>query len=308
VEAGLTFFEEPVKGTKNPDFRAKLESLIKEKYPSEGPNNIAAEVGLSREAVIIRAKRLGVKQDRKALFKRISETRTELYDTLNLALWRPTLTPVGAYYLGLLWADGTVSYETPDTAKDRESHYNVVLTLTGDEQELVYDFARRLHLTEDRVRPHRKYEEHHKDGKTLKLSGKRITSMLIDHFGIYPRKSYSDPEFPKNIPDNLLSSFTRGVSLDGDGSGNLYEYNSPTPVYVINGSPKFINELWKRVKIQVPSLTREPYKISGESIWAFGVHGPDKVPEFTRWLHNEEPGYPFARRKHEPFLQFLLNR
>lgn len=298
-----------MKGIKNSEFRARIAALIAQRYPSEGPDLIAQETGLSRAAIILRANRAGITQDRKALYERISVTKTELFDTLNLSIWVPTLTSIGAYYLGLIWADGTVWYETPDQAKNRESAYFVQLCLSGEESLLVYDLAKRLHLPEDRVRPHKKYEEQHKDAKVLKLCGKRISSMMIEHYGVYPRKSYIDPEFPKNIPDSLLSSFSRGV-YDGDGSGNLYVDNSSTPVYSFHGSKKFIFELWKRMKVQVPELLRDPYQHSqSKDLWLFGVHGPDKVGPLTRWLHNEpSPDYPYAKRKHEPFLKFLSIR
>lgn len=110
-------------------------------------------------------------------------------------------TPEGAYWLGLLAADGwIVTY--------RDEPIGVALALHPRDMELLHGYADFVGFKGEpkRTRPEAELYQ-------VKISSKRMTSDLIRH-GIVPRKSRVI-ELPA-IQDHLMPHFIRGL-FDGDG-------------------------------------------------------------------------------------------
>lgn len=275
----------------------EVATQIKQRYPQEGPYKIAAEYNLSIDAIYLRANRLGIYANSQEWYQRTSKTK-EKFDTLDLSLWFPELTPTGAYFLGLAWADGTTAYRTPDQAPKRQSTYQVTFRHSGVDREVLDYLAEKLNLSPERVRKVKKYSEKHQHPFCLKLCGRRIADLFQNYYGIPMRKSYIDPPFPSNIPDALLGDFTRGL-FDGDGTVIYDPANSPNPGYKIYGSEKFMIELVRRLyaKIKLPS---NPIHTHGQcpGLKYFGIYAPTDVRKFTRFLHPDSGDYPYLKRKH----------
>jgi hypothetical protein len=280
--------------------------MIQEVYPKYGPKPIAERFGLSIGDIYRRARLNGIYVVTIGQHERASQTKTDLFDTLDLHLWIPELTSVGAYYLGLAWADATMAFVRPQDAIGRWSRYHVAFSQSGEEdKEVVYFLANKLGLPDSRVRQVKKYKDSHKHPYRLKLSGKRIASLFIDHFGIPMRKSFVDPPYP-NIPDNRLIPFARGL-FDGDGS-SVYEWGSSycAPPYRFYGTTVFLESFRERMQkilsFRIPSIRPHCDKLS-----VFDVCAIEAVRELTLAMHAErEQGieYPFMSRKHRHFMEF----
>jgi hypothetical protein len=276
---------------------------IREKYPILGPTLLSKEMGLSYSEVYCQARRMGIKVNKTHRYSRYSQTVTQRYDILDLSIWTPDLTPIGAYYLGIFWADATVDYKTPEQARNGRSRYFLQISLTVDEWSIIYKLAEVLRLSPDRVRPVKKYQEHHKDPKVLKLSGKRIASLMIDHYGILPRKSYINPAHPHNIPDDLYWAWALGI-FDGDGSSNL---SSVTPQYSWYTSPLFMEEFHPRLKANTRLQLNPPTDEQG-TLKKLQVCDPHNVWHLAKFLYQgyeKDPQFPLAHRKHRRFLDYL---
>jgi len=294
--------------------RDEMNAEIVRRYPEEGPDQLAEDLGLSRAAVILRANRNGITRDEEAKYEQSSRTRTERHDTVDLSIFDP-LSHAGAYYLGLCWSDGTVAYkEHKDFVKGGQwPGFYVNYTLT--DWEPLYDLAKRLGFSSERVRNHKKYKEHHKQAKTLKISGRRIAGMFIRQYGIPMRKSYIDPPFP-SIPNEFLGSFARGV-FDGDGSNTLgsgtLSMVDGVPYRYFYGSEKFLRELEERISSQTTLRFRRIYPHSqSKSLYGVAYTHQLEVNTLTRFLHPElelgQTDYPYIKRKHEVCLKLLIQQ
>lgn len=300
MELGVKFDREHGKRprSKDPNFEA-VAKMIKEIYPTEGPYPISTAFNLSIDAVYIRARRMGVKCNKPEWYFRTTQTKIQKFDTLDLSLWVPELTPIGSYFLGLAWTDGTIAYRTPDEAPKRQSTYHVTFGHSGQDREILDYLAEKLNLSPERVRKVKKYQERHQIPFHLKLCGRRIASLFQDHFDIPMQKSFTDPPFPKNIPDDRLSSFARGV-FDGDGHAHRH------PGYQFYGTNRFMEELWARLNSLIGVPKRPIHKCTGGKLRVFGIYAREDVERFTYFLHSDRfhtPNYPFIRRKHQKFLE-----
>jgi hypothetical protein len=288
--------------------KAEILRMIQDVYPEHGPKLIAERFGLSLVDIYRRARLNGIKVNKEGQYGRASETKTDLFDTLDLSFWTPELTKIGAYYLGLAWSDATTALLRKNWGSQEQSKQYVMFSQSGDGDRDVVDYlARILGLPEDRVRPAKKYKDSHKTPYRLKLSGKRIASLFVDHFKIPMRKSFIDPLYP-NIPDEFLAAFVCG-QYDGDGSTVVFEENSPNPYYRFYGTPLFLETFRQKLQDQVGVQFR-PIRLHQRNgkLWVFGVYDVRQTVPLTRFLHREyygEEGVPYFKRKHEPFRWFL---
>jgi len=269
----------------------KILTVLRERYLSEGPAKLAEDLGLSENAVRLIANRAGLQINSKIRYEKMSKTMNERYDVNPWTVWNP-LSNEGAYYLGLLWADGTVTED------------DIVIGLSGEEDhEVLYYLAERVGLRPERVRSVKKYKETHKQRKELKLCGKRIVT-LMQSYGIFPRKSYIDPPFPEVLPEEFLADFLRGV-FDGDGS---VKKQTITPSIRIYGSDIFMHTLIEKVVIRTEIIQYSLIQRK-DSLWLFEVGHPLEVLKVINFMHYQRggPNYPFIKRKHQPLLEFVDN-
>jgi len=281
--------------------REEMIEDIRRRYPSEGAKGLAKDWGKTEANISLIAGRMGVRADPSLRLARMSLTKTEKYDKLDLSIWEP-LTRNGAYYLGLLWADGTVQ---DDPAEDSLAvRRTVSLTLSEPEHDLVFSLAGLLKLPASRVRP-KKVKPGEKPAWRLDLSGRRVLKLVKEEYGIVDKKSLYDPPYPR-IPDCFLSSFARGV-FDGDGYPGLHD---GIPSWNWLGSDKFLRILQEKICAQVGILPNSVMDRPSETGYLRGIEWAAKedVIKLAQFLHQERfdnPSYLYARRKHDPFLVFL---
>lgn len=163
-------------------------------------------------------------------YQNISKLDEKVFDIIN--------TEEKAYWLGFLYADGYVSYNT----------YDIELTLQLSDKHHLEKFKTFLkwenNVKTDFYRCRIIFKNKYLHGKLCKL-------------GCFPRKSLI-LEFPtKNqVPDYLLHHFIRGY-IDGDGCIYIYKsrYKKYTsPALNILGTENFLNSLknvmnWRDIKI-----------------------------------------------------------
>jgi len=127
-------------------------------------------------------------------------------------------TPARAYWLGLLWADGSI------WKRRGYDSYTLKLELQVEDGYLIEMFARVISST---IRPRRTK----KRTSRLDIHNYRLCQDLISH-GIWPDKTHSS-SFPR-CQTELLPHFLRGV-FDGDGSVYI-DRQSNQPGFSIAGN------------------------------------------------------------------------
>jgi hypothetical protein len=205
----------------------QTEFLIKN-YSNKGPAFCAENIGKKSATIVQRAIKLGIKVDKKVVSKLISsgikksESNRE-YDSYNVnpGIFLNIKTKEVAYLLGLIWADGNVSFannasKTPiikhNAIEEDNQFFLPIFKNTGD----WHSFT---NLNEKAIG--------NKPISTNWTCNRIIGEFLIEND--YRDKNKSPDKILSLIPENLKHYFYRGF-FDGDGSisvghsknGNLY--------------------------------------------------------------------------------------
>jgi hypothetical protein len=186
-------------------------------------------------------------------------------------------TPLKAYILGLLAADGSVSSDEP----------RVRLALHTKDTGLVEMVRAELApLTPLRQRGNAVY---------LSISSPQIVADLA-RYGVVPRKSYC-MEWPAHLPPSLHHSFLLGY-FDGDGSLSMTRRRatgSMSPAWVLYGLPGFLSSAGKMIEahtgVRVSGPTPDRRKAILHRIDAYG----DNARRIDEWLHQD--GLGLARKR-----------
>jgi hypothetical protein len=208
-----------VKRTENVDDR------IRELWDSKTPLQITEILNIPRRSIYSAAKRLGLvitTPDRPpSMFRKAQEAAAHVQREKSRAKAEEKFgswTPISAYVLGVLWADGYVvdcGVALTVQKKDHEWHAMIGRWFKAD-----------MYIAES----------------TLELNGKRFAAVswtwgcvegkrMLEGMGLVKRKSKIDPPYP-HVPDEFFSHFARGLQ-DGDGSPTLTALRW-------YGSPKFM--------------------------------------------------------------------
>ena len=269
------------------DGQRALEKAILERYAVEGVKQIAAEFGVSEDKVTMYAFKNGIKSlnHRKHLLASFIENT----DNCNAAAFNLPLSAEAAYFLGLLWADGSVRLEPPT--------HTVSLTLTEDEWHLLEAYQRFLEV-KDHIYDV-KVEEGHKPQRSVSIGNKRLVEQ-IDALGVKQNKSNLDLPHPECISDDIFHHWARGW-LDGDGSTTYGgKQGLKTPRINWYGSRSAVFHLTRKIaelscaKLQKPYLNNP--KLT-DKCWGVGWSGWGDVRKILLWLHKD--GGTYAFRKHD---------
>ena len=165
--------------------------------------------------------------------------------------------PRKAYWLGLLFADGSVCLKTKD-----KPIYAIQIQLTKNDSYLLEEMAIDLGVTKEQ--PVKYYSSETSFGKSeygkLSISNKQMALDLVN-LGCVPRKSYNLDTFP-TLPKDFVRHFIRGY-FDGDGTvsiskaGHLHSGFSSTP--------KFLSLLMCVLKEEIGLPIKTIYNTGGES-------------------------------------------
>lgn len=111
-----------------------------------------------------------------------------------------------AYYLGLIYADGTVGMRGNRFQISLQEQDGYIIKQLNDDLESTYKIS---YLEYNKKNPNWSNQY------CLSITNKELFNGLLSQ-GVVPNKSYC-LEFPKNLPEEYLSSFLLGY-MDGDGS------------------------------------------------------------------------------------------
>lgn len=144
-----------------------------------------------------------------------------------------------AYWLGFLYADGSVSSQ----------NNNIELALAEKDYEHLVKFSSFMGIKKDKIK--KRVNKKNFISYRVIITNKDLKQDLIDK-GCTPRKSLT-LLFPseEKVPKHLLKHFVRGY-IDGDGSIGRYRENKDRVQLQILGTPEFLNSLvcnmgWKKL-------------------------------------------------------------
>lgn len=180
-------------------FTPEQEERIRSMYVDEGIGapTIALRMDADPSVVLHTLYRLGI--PRRSCGYRTYELREDFFDIID--------TEEKAYFLGLIYADGSMSYRKTKLA----TGYSMTLALQEEDGYMVVALRDALYPNHDiPVRESRNQVR-------LDVSSKRLFSAL-NALGCTPKKSLT-LQFPtiEQVPRNLVRHFVRGY-FDGDGS------------------------------------------------------------------------------------------
>lgn len=194
--------------------------------------------------------------------------------------------PIKAYWLGVLWADGSVYKQKVP----RGISYIIKLELQASDKGWLQMFAADIDATYPLSRSVREHSS-----ICLRVSSEHMFRDLVSH-GVVPRKTYKN--HPPDIPDELTPHFVRGL-VDGDGT--------------IGGTPR--RPLIRIVNTQATcewllNTTQEILGVGGgiypktnvAYIWALG--GARQGNIFANWIYHSADRC--LERKYEKFMELGL--
>jgi hypothetical protein len=262
--------------------------LIQQRYPTEGPQQLALEFGKSPGSVTAIAATMGLR----SLNRRTREGLTKANKSQVNYHYFKTWSPEMAYCLGYLWADGSV---TASGNHGRVRHHLQLKCITEDEAVILY--VRKQLNSNHRV----KRTPAHRNAKgiwinsvtQLKITCYHLVRSLIDDCGLLPAKSKQDLEFP-HVPSEFLSPFTRGY-LDGDGSPHIGK--DRRPALACYGTHRFIEGLQEAVHHQSgASITLIKRMRKHQHLYGFWWRRPKDLKIMYSFLY-PETRHPHLLRK-----------
>jgi len=220
----------------------------------------------------------------KAIAEGNTAVRLDFFDT-----W----TPDSAYVLGYIWADGNI-------ISGRCGPTGIHFCCTARDADLLQAIAdamgctRRLTWRKPRIRVMNGKTYHCAASAELRVFSTIIARQLVDRHGIPCRKSFRDPPFPENIPNNMLAHFARG-NLDGDGSILVSDSRRRAVVQFL-GSPQFISGLARRIVIATGVSSPSPS--FNHTLQIARWCSKADILTLKKWLY-QDTGISLARKRAE---------
>ena len=206
-------------------------------------------------------------------------------------------TPVMAYVLGYMYADGSLE----DASYIRGKYIRV----SSVEKYSILRIKRWLGSKHTIVEQKSAW----KNGRTkylLRIGSHKLYTKLVS-FGLYPNKSLTI-QFPE-IPKNYLHHFVRGY-LDGDGCVYFYRARGKTrklitkklSVIFTSGSRIFLEKLNAVLKTRIDLKQEKVYR--GQRAYQLRYGTSDSVQLFS-FLYRHVPRHLYFTRKTKPFLLYF---
>lgn len=202
-------------------------------------------------------------------------------------------TPEKAYWLGVLYADGNLSYDRPE------------IKFSAKDEEWVQAFLSALSSTNI---PHK---ETHKTHKTniwkARITDETLYNDLIK-CGCVPQKSLI-LKFP-TLNGTLISHFIRGY-FDGDGTVGIYKYITKSNSKTLKsgfccGCKEFLIDLCKNLPVKTVSIRTNKRKNNGQScVYTVNFSVNDSI-KLYRYMYKDSTIW--LNRKKEIFENFIKQR
>jgi len=250
-------------GGYNVPWSADEDAYLRETYPVLRVREIAAHLGRTENAVRLRA----------AAAKLPSRQRAGMH-SLVPGYFRAIDTPMKAYLLGLLLADGSIS---PANQLKLEIH---------EKDQCLAELAR------DEIAPRARIGFYHTRTTPMARFMIQSADLAVDlaRHGVVHRKSLITA-WPDTVPPELENSFVCGY-YDGDGSLHA---RRPYRWTVVSGNPDFLKDMQTCIAGHTGIGVGGPYQDTRhEHAWSIVATGRP-VPELDAWVHRDVPG--LARKR-----------
>jgi hypothetical protein len=246
------------------------ESFLRENANLLSSEDIGHHLSKTGKAVRHKAERLGIS---------LSGGFRRCYKAYSLnEQFFAELTPITAYWLGVIWADGTI-------------------TQNGIRIEVIASDKSWLELFTEDIKssaPIRHNEE--RNSVRLGIYSRLFLQNLLG-YGLAIGNRTKMSLLPLGIPDNLIPHFVRGV-FDGDGCFTMYgEHGAIVTVtnteamcnWILNKTRQFLN-------VYGGVYQRKTCNVSD---WKMG--GRRQVQRFAEWIYNDASRY--LQRKRNKFIE-----
>lgn len=197
-------------------------------------------------------------------------------------------TPDKAYWLGFLYADGTVA-----SGKGR---YDIEVTLIDLEH--LEKFKKAIGAVNHKITPI--IDNRFKNAKPLyhfSIKDKQLHNDL-SKWGCVPNKTLIINTIP-NIPYNLISHFLRGY-FDGDGSLHYLQGTNNYRISFTSGSKQFLEEIKKILNVNV-SIGHQ----NNTNTYYLQIAGRKQVVRILEYLYQDSDVSNRLDRKYSKYLDCL---
>ena len=268
--------------------KINLEDFTKKYLSGVKYKDLCEEFKCSTSSICRILKKIKIKR------KKISSKRKYKYN-IDHNYFNTIDTEDKAYFLGLLYADGSVS---------KKNNY-IILTLKESDKEILNKFNFFL-KNEKPLKFHEKRKEKHSNIYSLVIYSKQIKDQLILK-GCHPNKTFS-LRWPKNIiiSNNLISHFVRGY-FDGDGcfTYRLYKGKYLKPAMNFVSTLDFCKEMANLFLINLNCnchITKR-YKTRDTNTRQLEISGSKQILKILEWMYKDSTIY--ISRKFDKYQSFL---
>lgn len=250
------------------------DELLKEYAGEMKVNEIAKELGKNRNAVLYRASKLGISL-------KSSGGRFNRKYSVNHSYFSQIDSKTKAYWLGVMWADGSVYKQKVP----RGVSHAIKLEVQFGDKSWIEDFAQDINADYPIKKTHKN------QAVRLRMFSKQLFKNLVEH-GVIPRKSYS--HVTPNIKAEFIPHFIRGV-FDGDGS--IYQLTRGSLGVNITNTKETCTWTKKNVDRILEIETNVRQKAGDSIAFRWSLRRQEKIPKFIKWIYNDSNR--FLKRKYD---------
>ena len=240
-------------------------------------------VSAARIKTVLRNKEVKIIVDRQELWKKRYPRNSDVFEKID--------TPQKAYWLGFLYADGSVG-KTKKTVR---------ITLSTKDIEHLYKFKNFLNATNTEIKQNNKVEnDKNYELSYFAISDEKLCNDLIKA-GCIPNKTYS-LSFPSEniLPKELQYHFIRGF-FDGDGSITIDRKRNRINIS-FTGTKEMLNEIKK-------IFGKDKLKLEDKGNFAvLHIDGNKQVLNILNQVYKDSFSEIELPRKREKYEEFLKTR
>lgn len=247
---------------------------ILENYPLFGPKIVSEKLGRSQSTIINFAKKNNLTINNKLM----GIDPPDFLVNLDFYSRFTELNPELCYWLGFMWADGTISNKTSIVIEIMKEDGLILAPIFNE----IYPFY--IH---ERSQPGRKPQI------SFSVNDKKVSELLIN-LGKYPKSIESHEKIYNYINnDNLWIYFLRGL-IDGDGSFYLNKNEKYAQFTLASSIDQDWSFLLKNLEKFNPNITRTEKETGKSSV--LRITGRNNIINFIKYLRYEDISIGLSRK------------